>query len=163
MLIPEKLKPYFAIKNTRTSNNTIICGEITCCSLSKFDVLYYGDLKKGLFGHSTLCENEHGLIIFLRCKQCGKIIELFSSFTDGYNRCVCEIKPFKVDYLRKLTCGSKTHSDFTVDVVFEYLPENELIEENINMLNNAFSWIWITLKCNNCKKVFRNIVDYETS
>ena len=40
--------------------------------------------------------------------------------------------------------------------------DSELDMLGINEPDNAFTWIWITLKCNNCGKTYKNIVDIET-
>jgi hypothetical protein len=163
MCVPIKLKSYFYQLDSRIDTNTIVHGKITCCSCSEFDVLYYGEIKKGLLGHISLCDKNDGLAVQLRCKKCGQAIEVFNSFTDGYNRCIEE----KVDcaniQLQPFYCNVQEHSDFSVEVTFEYPPKQELIDDEITECENAFSWIWITLKCNTCNKIFKNFVDYETS
>lgn len=163
MYIPQKLKPYFTEIDTKSTTNTIIHGQITCCAQSEFNVFYYGNIKKGLLGHQTLCDAKDGLIIILQCRKCGKKIELFNSFTDGYERCISDSTSHDVNEFQQLFCKTNAHSDFAAEVTFEYPPKEELIEDNITVFDNAFSWIWITLKCSNCKNLLKNIVDYETA
>ena len=49
-----------------------------------------------------------------------------------------------------------------MNIKYEYPNKNELDMLGINEPDNAFTWIWITLKCNNCGKTYKNIVDIET-
>jgi ribosomal protein L33 len=56
-------------------------------------------------------------------------------------------------------CGSNNYS---MNIKYEYPNKNELDMLGINEPDNAFTWIWITLKCNNCGKTYKNIVDIET-
>lgn len=163
MCVPLKLKSYFHQLDLKINTNYIIRGKITCCSCSEFDVLYYGDIRKNFFGHITLRDNNDGLVVLSRCKKCGQEIEVFNSFTDGYDRCIEE----KVDcaniQLQPFHCNIQSHSNFSIEVTIEYPPIQELIDDGITECENAFSWIWITLKCNSCNKVFNNFVSLETS
>jgi hypothetical protein len=163
MCVPSKLKSYLHQINSKIDTNTIVSGIVTCCSCSEFDVLCYGNIKKSLLGHISLCDKTDGIVVRLRCKKCGEEIEVFNSFTDGYNRCIEE----KVDCVniqfQSFHCNAQEHSNFSVEVIFEYPPKQELIDDEITECDNAFSWIWISLKCNICNKYFKNFVDYETS
>ena len=45
-----------------------------------------------------------------------------------------------------------------------YYPDiQELAELEITELDNAFTWIWITLECNKCGTIYKNFVDFETT
>lgn len=138
MCIPQKLKPYFSLLDLKSTGNTVVHGQMICCSESRFDVLYWGSIKKDLFGHSTLNEVQNGLIIILRCKKCGRKIELFNSFTDGYDRCINEQEKMDDINFQQLTCNANGHSDFSADVTFEYFPQEELIEDGFLRLIMPF-------------------------
>lgn len=163
MCVPLKLTPYFQQLDVKKGENTIVRGKITCCSCSEFEILYYGDKIKSFFGHITLCEKNDGLILMLCCKKCGQQIDVFNSFTDGYDCCAEGSKDCGNIRLEPFSCTTSEHTDFSVEVSFEYPPKEELIELGIRELENSFTWIWITLKCNRCNKVFKKIVDFETA
>lgn len=162
MCVPMKLKPYFQHLSASTDTYTFIRGKIICCSCSEFDVLYCGVIRKSIWGQVFFSDNDDGLVVKLRCKKCGQEIEVFNSLTDGYDRCI-EEKDRSTSYqLQPFTC-KQAHSDFSAEVTFEYPPKQELIEDGIEEYENAYSWIWVTLKCNSCNKIYKHILDYETA
>ena len=59
-----------------------------------------------------------------------------------------------------LKCQNKS---FSVAIKYEYPDVKELQELGISDIDNAFTWIWITLECNNCGTRYKNFVDYETT
>lgn len=164
MCVPHKLKSYFHQRDFKVDTDTIVRGKIMCCSSSEFDVLYFGNVKKNFLGHISLYDNYARLIVRLRCRKCRQEIEVFNSLTDGYDRCIEEES---VDYaniqLQPFCCSAQTHSNFSVEVTFEYPPRQELLDEGILDSDNAFSWIRITLKCNACNKTHKNFVSFETA
>ncbi len=156
-----KLKPYFTRVKSQTRTNHIVSRRITCCTCSEFDVLYYGDIKKSIFGRVELYDDKNGMAVILRCKKCGQEIELFNSLTDGYDRCI-EQKTNNIDFDLKFFSCKEDAPTFSVLVSLEYPPKQELIDTGITDCENAFSLIWISLKCNSCNRVFKNLVNYET-
>ena len=62
---------------------------------------------------------------------------------------------------KNVECIKCRGTSFSVDVTYEYL--EELKELGTAETDNAFTWIWVTLKCRGCGTVYRNFIDYETA
>lgn len=60
-------------------------------------------------------------------------------------------------------CKKCTDNNFSVEVKYEYPDYQELMDLGITEIDNAFTWIWITLECNQCGKRYNNLVDFETA
>ena len=48
---------------------------------------------------------------------------------------------------------------FSIKVKYEYAA---LDETDTDKIDNAFTWIWITLECNLCHTKYKNFISYET-
>ena len=55
------------------------------------------------------------------------------------------------------------YDDIMDYIKYEYPDIQELEELEITEIDNAFTWIWITLECNNCGTRYKNFVDCETT
>ena len=90
-----------------------------------------------------------------------KKIEVYNSRTDGYN---CYDKNrLKIKGNTHLHfCKRCSSNNYTIKIKYEYSETNELYEQNIKEKENAFTWIRITLYCNNCHKKYPNFIDIET-
>ncbi len=48
-------------------------------------------------------------------------------------------------------------------IKYEYPDTQELMELEMSEIDNAFTWIWITLECSKCGTKYKNFVDCETA
>ena len=162
-MVPAKIQPFFqTTSQTMDGDNRLIEGTLTCCNDSDFEVLFTGEIKHGLFSKMLLTsENDH-IALSARCKKCGRIIPVFDSSIDGYEHCEEKQNGICLS-TRALICQKCHDNGFYVSIKYEYPDEQELRELEISNIENAFSWIWITVECNNCGTKYKNIVDCETT
>ena len=161
-LIPKKIQPYF--KTTHQINdgdNTIIKGILTCCNEHDFEVLVFGKMKHSTLSKICLYPDNDIIVIKVCCRKCGKVISVFDSSCDGYEQCGKD--QYTHVPTKPIDCKYCKNGGFSVGIKFEYPDIQELKELEIIEIDNAFTWIWITLKCNNCGTRYKNFVDYETT
>lgn len=161
-MIPKKIQSYFKTTITKMNgNNTLIGGILTCCDLHEFEVRTAGNIKYNLLSGMYLLPANEGIALDARCRKCGKIISVFDSDQDGYERSEsrCNISVIK----KPLICKKCNNNSFSIEIRYEYSDYQELIDLGITETDNAFTWIWITLECNRCGKRYNNFVDYETT
>lgn len=94
------------------------------------------------------------------CKKCGKDILVFDNNLDGYEQCDRNNKE-KENILKEFECERCRRNNYSIAIRYEYPDFQDLREDGIINIDNAFSWIWISLKCNNCGVVYRNLIDFE--
>ena len=161
-LIPKKIQPYFKmIHQINDNDNSIIEGMLTCCNAHDFDVFVVGEVRHGMFSKICLFPENGKILIEVRCRKCGKVIQVFDSSCDGYEKC------WKAQYThaqaKPIDCRKCQNGGFSVRIKYEYPAIQELAELGIAEMDNAFTWIWITIECNNCKTKYKNFVDCETA
>lgn len=161
-LIPKKIQPYFKVTHqTENSDDSLIEGVLTCCNAHDFEVLVVGEVKHSMFSRMRLFPKNGEISVEVRCRKCGKVISVFDSGCDGYDQCgkrqYTQVQPKSIDCVRCRNEG------FSVGIKYEYPAVKELEELGITETDNAFTWIWMTLECNNCKTIYKNFVDCETA
>lgn len=161
-LIPKIIQPYFKmIHQINDNDNSIIEGMLTCCNAHDFDVFVVGEVRHGMFSKMCLFPENGKILIEVRCRKCGKVIQVFDSSCDGYEKC------WKAQYThaqaKPIDCRKCQNGGFSVRIKYEYPAIQELAELGIAEMDNAFTWIWITIECNNCKTKYKNFVDCETA
>ena len=157
-MIPKRMQPYFKIKDTVV--NDIIQGDLLCCGHNNFSVQIFGRIHYGIFNTMQLLPKNNEVAIYSYCLKCGNALSVFNSICDGYDQ--CDINTHKVVSSHPLECKMCHHNDFSIKIKYEYPKLEELNELGIVNKDNAFTWIWITIKCNYCGKEYRNFLDYET-
>ena len=136
-MIPKTIQPYFEIMNqTKDGGNDIIEGVLTCCGSHEFEVLVAGEIKHSAFSKMYLC-------------------------SDGYDK--CGEKQHTHMQMKPVKCKKCQNGGFSVSIKYEYPDIQELKELEIPEIDNAFTWIWITLGCNKCGTRYKNFVDCETA
>lgn len=162
-MIPKLIQPYFKIINqTKDRDNSVIEGILTCCNENDFEILVVGKIKHGLFSKMFLYPEDDRTVLEVRCKKCGKIISVFNSSFDGYGQYGMKKKNICVS-TQPIDCLKCQNESFSVAIKYEYPDIQELQELEISDTDNAFTWIWITLKCNKCGTKYKNFVDCETT
>lgn len=161
-MIPGKIKPYFVTTlQKKNGDNTIIEGVLTCCNSHAFEVSCVGEIKHSLSAKMCLFPASGNLMLEVRCKKCGKVISVFDSNCDGYG--LHEKNPYPRFSARPIACKRCKNHDYSVGIRYEYPAIQELEALDISEIENAFTWIWITLACNQCGMNYRNFVDFETA
>ena len=161
-LIPKKIKPYFNTTNQKMDgDNTLIEGILTCCNAHDFEVFVFGEIKHSMFSKMCLFPENDKTAIEVRCRKCGKVISVFDSGCDGYEQCGKE--QYTHIQTKPIDCGKCRNGGFSVSIKYEYPDIQELAELEITEIDNVFTWIWITLECNKCRKRYRNFVSFETA
>lgn len=162
-MIPKRIKPFFRIEEQTThGDNHLIEGMLTCCNAQDFEVYIVGDIKRNMFSGAYLLPNkDDDIIVEVHCKKCGNIISLFDNKSDGYER-QFNMQNERTIARRSFCCRKCEHGGFAVRIKFEYPDIQELRGLGLTDIDNAFTWIWITLKCNNCQAVYKNFLDCET-
>ena len=162
-LIPKLIKPYFKITHEiKDRDNSVVEGILTCCNANDFEIYVVGKIKHGLFSKMFLYPEENDTVLEVRCKKCGKIISVFNSSFDGYGKCGTKEKNTHVS-IRTVDCLKCQNESFSVIAKYEYPDIQELKELEISNMDNAFTWIWITLECNKCGTKYKNFVNCETT
>lgn len=161
-MIPKKIQPYFnTTLQKKDGESSLIEGLLTCCNDYDFEVFVVGKIKHSIFSNIFLFPENDTIKLEVRCKKCGKIIPVFDSSCDGYERCG---KNQHTQMLAKsINCKKCREDSFSVSIKYEYPDIQELKELGITEIDNAFTWIWVTLKCNKCGIRYKNFIDYETT
>jgi len=162
---PIKIQQNFNIKTEKTDGeNTIVTEELTCCNAHNFEVSIVGEVKQRLFSKPCVYPENNRIVFEVKCKKCGKVITVFDSVCDGYDNVaenpIKNPKPFKTNIFN---CKKCSDSNFSVEIKYEYPNIQELKDLGIVDIDNAFTWVWITIRCNKCNKIFRNFIDFETA
>lgn len=161
-MVPKKIKTHFNVMHqTDNIDNSIIEGTLTCCNSNDFEVFVVGEIKHSIFSKMCLFPENGNTLIEVRCRKCGKIISLFDSNCDGYEQ--CGKRQHAHIQKKNICCRKCLNAGFSVGIKYEYPTIKELEELGITEIDNAFTWIWITLECNNCKTIYKNFVDCETA
>lgn len=161
-LIPKKIQPYFRMTHqTKDGDNNLIEGILTCCNAHNFEVFVVGEIKHSMFSKMYLSSENDKIVIEVRCKKCGKVISVFDGNYDGYEQCGKDQTTHVTTKL--IDCKKCRNGDFSVNIKYEYPDIQELKELEITEIDNAFTWIWITLVCNNCGTRYKNFIDCETA
>ena len=161
-MVPQKLQQYFQTTGEVLSDDDLILsGRLCCCNSEEFEVHSNGIIKQRFLKRMVLHENNtEGLCFIAKCKRCNKTIEVFNSSTDGYDRCGT-MSIAKESKTHLISCKKCNANDYAIEVKLEYSGISEISDTKHN--DNAFSWIWVHLRCNKCGTVFRNVIDYETA
>lgn len=161
-MIPKKIQPFFKTTFQKNGDNRVVEGILTCCNSYDFEVFVVGEIKYSIFSRKIcLIPQNDEMVLKVRCKKCGRVISVFDSRCDGYEQCGNNHpKPVQNKAIACMKCHDGC---FSVNVKYEYSDIQELEELEITEIDNAFTWIWITLKCNKCGAVYKNFIDYETA
>ena len=161
-MIPKKIQPYFEIINqTKDGGDDIVQGVLTCCNSNDFEVCVDGEIKHSVFSKMYLFSENDKTAVEVRCRKCGQAILVFDSGSDGYDK--CGEKQHTHMQLKPVKCKKCQNGGFSVGIKYEYPDTRELKELGIPEIDNAFTWIWITLECNKCGTRYKNFVDCETA
>jgi hypothetical protein len=163
MYVPKKLQETFELIQEKHGTNIIVQGVVSCCSQHDFTISYLGELKTNWLGHKSIFPENDTIVLMAKCKTCGKEIQVFNSYTDGYDNCVNNSLPPSLSGLANFSCPKCLKDYFSIELSFEYQSKEELEEDGVQEYENAFSWIWVSLICSSCKRTFKNLVDMETS
>ena len=161
-MIPQRIHPYFKTTlKKRNGDNSLIEGILTCCNSHDFEVFVVGEIKHSMLSKMCLFPKNDKIALEVRCKKCGRVISVFDSSCDGYEQCR-KNHPTHIP-TKLIDCKKCQDDDFSVGIKYEYPDIQELEELEITEIDNAFTWIWITLECNKCGTKYRNFVDFETT
>lgn len=161
-MIPKKIQPFFnTTLQTKDGDNNLIKGILTCCNAHDFEVFVLGKIKHSVFSKMCLYPENDKIVIEVRCRKCGKVISVFNSSCDGYEQCGKD--QYTHVPTKPINCKECQNGGFFVGIKYEYPDIQELKELEITEIDNAYTWIWITLECNNCGTRYKNFVDYETN
>lgn len=161
-MIPQNIYPYFKkVFEKMDGDNTFVEGILTCCNATDFEVYISGEVKHSIFSKIYLSSEDDKVVLEARCKKCGKHILVFDSYCNGYGR--CGKMKYEFTKLKPIACKKCKDNDFSIVIRYEYPDVQELEELGINEMDNAFTWIWITLECNKCGTKYRNFVEFETA
>lgn len=156
-MIPKRIRPFFKTISTSTKRaTTLIEGNLTCCNSAEFEICVVGRIRHTIFSRMSLYHDTNRIVLYARCKQCGQIILVFDSDTDGYD--ACNQPQNKISSLTPIACSKCLDNNYSVNIKYEY--PDDLDETNID---NLFTWIWITLICNDCGAKYNNFISFETA
>lgn len=162
-MVPKRIQQNFVATIDQNDDLTIVEGQLECCSFHQFEVSVVGNIRYGIFSKMYLIpNNENELVIYARCKNCGKLITLFNSKCDGYDQCEGP-QTESVAQANNFSCKKCQENNYSVSIKYEYPSEQELRELGFTNIDNAFTWIYVTLKCNKCAAKYKKIVDFETA
>lgn len=130
----------------------------------KFNLKFIGNLEKNiLFGFSLKPDdNDHLSIIAIKNNL---ELLLFDNTKNGYSNCFenSNLSDFNTEEYCEFHCLKCSGNSFSISLFYEYIDENILREEEIELpdYSNSFQWIRISAKCCSCGKEYKNIIDYE--
>lgn len=162
-MLPLKIEPYLInVFEKMDDGYSVIEGELSCCGKQEFEIAYDGLIKKSILMGTYLYADDNKIVLEAKCKHCGRKILIFDSSIDGFSH--CEKTPDRsVSRLKSFDCKKCNKNNYTVKLKYEYSDIQELIEEGIENIDNAYSWIWVSLKCNECNTEYRRLIDFETA
>ena len=134
---------------------------LSCCNDDSFEIYFYGELIKSIFNkyHLFPKDSDERLIVFAKCHNCQSEINIFNNLEDGYDNYYepHKNKSKKLNF-KKFDCPKCSNNNFNVKIILEYSEE-----DYSKIIDEKFSWIWVSLKCSECGKEYKNIIDVETS
>lgn len=68
----------------------------------------------------------------------------------------------RILFLVHINCSRCKDSNFSISIKYEYPDEDELKGLGFKDISNAFTWITISLTCNNCGKKYKKFIDFES-
>ncbi len=161
-MIPKKIQPYFKTTfQNKDGDNNLIEGMLICCNSHEFEILVVGEIKHKIIPRMCLIPENDMVVLEVRCKKCGKVISVFDSCCDGYEK--CENNQTIHMLTKPINCKKCYDNSFSIEIKYEYPNIQELEELEITEIDNSFTWIWCTLKCNKCGTMYKNFIDYETT
>lgn len=161
-MTPNRIESHLKTIITKINgNNTLIGGTLICCDSHEFEVRTVGEVKHNLLSGMYLLPVNEKIALDACCRKCGKIISVFDSDQDGYERSGARSHLSAIK--KPLFCKKCNNNSFSIEIKYEYPDYQELIDLGITKVDNAFTWIWITLKCDQCGKRYDNFIDYETA
>ena len=163
-MVPSKIKPFFKVDYIK---NDIISGSINCCKENNFKIYYTGMIEKNIILGTYLCGKNDAIELCAKCSKCGRLISVFNSCQDGYDACCLDSEISRnlnetEDKNKLLNCNRCNGDNFSVFIKYEYSEEEELKELGFKDISNAFTWITISLTCNNCGKKYKRFIDFES-
>ena len=163
-MIPLKIKPFFKIDYVK---NDITSGIINCCDKNNFSIYYNGDIEKNIILGIYLSGDNDAISLSAKCLKCGRLIKIFDSHIDGYDaNCEDENTPKIIDKNnvkgKPFNCSRCKGNNFSISIKYEYPDEEELKELGFKDISNAFTWITVSLTCNNCGKKYKRFIDFES-
>jgi len=163
MYIPKRLQQNFELSKEKHGNNIIVKGRLHCCGQYDFTIHYFGELRQDFIGQNAIYPKNDTTFLIAKCSICGKEIQVFNSYTDGYENCVNGYHTYALPELIVFPCPKCSKDVFSIWVTFEYQSKEELEEDGVQEYENAFSWIWVSPICSSCKREMKNLIDVETS
>lgn len=148
MLLPATVRPY-AIE-TSCKNSRVRCA-IVLNGSQDLRIQLCGRLKRGLFGRNQLLPLNDALVLALHLPSGD--VPLFDSRCGGYANVLDDRQPPAPIPLHPAICPKCRNAAFQVNLSFEY-PDAEEVSAFANP-DDAFTWIWISMRCTRCHAVFR--------
>ncbi len=148
MLLPAAVRPYAADVDDTASR--VRCA-IVLNGSKELHIQLCGRLKRGLFGRNQLLAD--GDVLCVALHQPDGDVPLFDSRCDGYANVLDGKQPPAPIPLHPAICPKCRNAAFQVDLSFEY-PDAEEVSAFANP-GDAFTWIWISMRCTRCHAVFR--------
>lgn len=68
----------------------------------------------------------------------------------------------RILFLVHINCSRCKDSNFSISIKYEYPDGDELKELGFKDISNAFTWITVSLTCNNCGKKYKKFIDFES-
>lgn len=163
-MIPLKIKSFF---KTDYIKNDITSGSVNCCETNAFNIYYNGEIEKNIILGTYLSENNDSISLNAKCLKCGRLIKIFDSHIDGYDaNCEDDNTPKIIDKNnvkdKLFNCSRCKGNNFSISIKYEYPDEDELKELGFKDISNAFTWITVSLTCNNCGKKYKKFIDFES-
>lgn len=163
-MIPTKIKPFFKIDYIK---NDITSGRVNCCETNEFNIYYNGEIEKNIILGTYLSEDNDSISLAAKCLKCGRLIKIFDSHFDGYDANCEDDNTLRIINKNKVkdklfNCSRCKDNNFSIFIKYEYPDEDELKELGFKDISNAFTWITISLTCNNCGKKYKRFIDFES-
>ena len=148
MLLPAAVRPYAA--DVDGTDSRVRCA-IVLNGSKDLRIQLCGRLKRGLFGRNQLLPLDDALVLALHLPSGD--VPLFDSRCDGYANALDDRQPPAPIPLHPAICPKCRNAAFQLRLFFEY-PEAEELAAFANP-GDAFTWIWISMRCTRCHAVFR--------
>lgn len=163
------------IPRDKALDEGLLEGDVIChCGNRAFNVMYPGKIQE-YGGKQYACTiqivGNFFFCIKAICSKCGEKYLLFDKHFHGWNGFLChdaEKASLPRPNLVCWKCTSCNSSNHGVSIKISSQGKDDFIEATDGEIDeckwaDAFEWIWITLKCNECSLITENWVDYETA
>ncbi len=159
-MTPKRITPYLiGLSQRNDGENSLTEGNLCCCNAHEFEISFSGVLHHNIFSNIYIVPEHNRLELVAQCKKCDNHIQVFDSSIGGYEKSISSI----IEKKQLFSCKKCGNNNYSLRIKYEYPDIKELVELGLESPDNAYTWIWVSLKCNCCGTKYKNFIDYDAT